>query len=632
MALTWQHVDATTDFGGVHQNAETHVDSYQSFYTGIAKDAIAKLADEIQAIEDIDWSAQGYGAEAAELVNFGINYNTPAGVPQWDYSFNMDKFNVEQPVLTPIDASINATKPEAFNDSPIPINIPEPVEKLDATIPDNAPIIRDVIIPPVPEMGDIPEPLIKAINIPSMVPIEYPEFNAQAPSLSNIAVPQNSFSWSEEDYDSAILQATQARVAEFLAGGVGIPDYVWEAIWNAGSEREDANAQQAVTEITEQSASMGFDEPTGQQNARIDAALLSAQKAKNAYSRELVIQQAQHEIENLKYAVAQGQALEAMIGGWYQQRMTRALDAAKYGVQANIEIFNAQIGLFNAQLQLYGTHIQLYQTELQTEQFKLEEYKTRLESAKILGELNIQEVQIYSARIEAFATTVSAFESTIKALSLGIEVDKTRMEAYKTEVSAFAELVRAKTAEYQGYKAQWDGEIAKTNVFESQVKSYATKMDGYKTEVDAISTEKDILLKINDEEFKKFASALEGYNTNVASNVQELEAKSKEFTSQLASYNQLTDNEKARVSSLIESNKISIDYAGQATQAAISSANNLTSASTAEAGLVKNGSEIMQRAYSQLAASAMSVVSVSAGYSDSTSNSSSMRTSLSFSG
>lgn len=622
--LTYHSVGNDSSCQGVTNDAGIYVEWYQNGGYKIALDAIKKLDEAIASLTDIDWSAEGFSASAGALQDFGILYNTPDGVPEWDFTLAMPNFDVPNPILDPVDPIIHSVFDAEKPVNSIEIREPDIPEPLSATIPDTAPVIKDVVIPDVPEMGYIADPILRPIDIPSLTPITIPDFDGVLPSKDLLRDPDNEFTYVEApEYDSIILRTVQSRIEEFLAGGVGIPDYVWDMIWDRGREKENRNGLKLVNEITEEYASKGFDLPQGSQTARIDQAHKEVHDAVNTYNRELVIQQAQHEIENLKYAVAQGMALENILGGWYQQRQDRALAAAQFASQAGIELFNARVALFNAHMSYYQAQLAAYKIELEAELTKLEIYKTELEAAKIIGELNMQELEIYKTRIQTYAIEIEAYNSLIKALGLGIEIDKTRMDAYKAEVQAFSELVQAKTSEWVGYKAQWDGENSKVAVFESEVKAYASQAGAYKVEVDAEIAEKDVRLRINDQAFKTFSSGLERHNANVKSELANLEGESKAFDASARGYGLDVDNEKNRTLVKLDEKKASIQYAGQATQAAIVTAQNLTAAATAEKDSLKTSTEIMARAYSQLAASALSVINVSAGISDRSGNSAS---------
>ena len=632
-SLQYQHIEADPlEIHAPTVGAEYNVDLYQYEYSNIAKQAIYDLEDQINKLTDIDWSAVGFGASAGNVPNYGIEYRPPQDIPTWEYIYQNTPYDVIDPILNNVDPNIEGSHPGDFDEKALPINIPDVVDKLIATIPDKAPIVRNPDIPDFESDTTIPKPFIRDITFTSFTGIDIAEFTGSVPDISNLEAPTTSFDWTDEDYDSAILQAVKTRISEFLVGGVGIPNYVWDMIWNRGRNKEEAIGNKLINEVTEEFSAKGFFLPQGAQTSRIDEAHAKVQDSANTLNRELVIEQAKHEIDNMKYAIAQGQTLENMLGDWHQQAMSRALESAKYSVQAAIEIFNAEVQLVNAQVEIYKVQVEAYKIELETERLRLEEFRTYLEQAKVTGQLNQIEVDLFKTRWDAFRTEVEVYNAQLSSISMGIEIDKTRVEAYKSEVQAFSELVQAKTAEYQGYKAQWEGEIAKTNVFESQVKAYDTQVNTYKTEIEAEVAERNIQLTINEQQFKKFDTALSGYNAKLAGQVKELEARSAEFDAELKGYSVEVDNEKNKVSSAIKNKELGINYASQETQAAIITAQNKTNASTAEKDLMKNTAEIMSRAYSQLAAAAMSVVSVSAGISDGTSNSSSNSRSTSYNG
>lgn len=625
--LNYQSVSKPDGCAGVTLGAETKVDVYQSAYTTIARSAITDMTEALKPLANINNQVTGYGAEAGETTDQGITYSAPLLKPTWsDFTYS-DDFNPSLPAIIDLTVPHGVDDPGDAPDNPYNLKTEfTTVDPFDREEPGDAPFVEDVVIPDPPDDANITEPTLHNIIIKDIVPVVIPEFTAPLPNTSGIDLPTGNFTWSEEDYDSAILQATQSRVAEFLAGGVGIPSYIWDAIWDRGRDKTIRDSNRLITETTNESASKGWSIPTGSQFKRIDEARQAAHNEISEYARELVIKEAEHEIENLKFAVAQGQALEGLLGGWYQQQVARALEAAKYKYQLEVEIFKAQISLFNAEISLFNAQVLQFKTLVEAELSKLEEQKLYLEGQKIIGELNMQEVAIYEANIKAYEASISAYNGLIKGILGKAENNKLKMEGYGIEVQAFGELVKAKTSEYEGLKAEISAEELKVGIFESMVKSYQTEVDAFSTKIDASYKPMDIRQQNNDNEFKKFASTLTRQESITKDKLQALENAATEFDSKVKSYVIDVENEKNRSAVELKELGIATELAGQTTQANIATADNLTKAAISSVELLNKTSEAMARAYSQIAGSAMGVVNVGAQISDRTSNSASCST------
>lgn len=624
--LNYQSVSKPDGCAGVTLGAETKVDVYQAAYTEIARAAVDSMNAALVPLADINNQVTGYGATPGEVTDLGVAYGAPTGKPVWEFSYTSD-FNPSLPAIIDLTEKHDVDDPGNAPDNPYELKTEfTVVEPFDREEPGDAPYIEDVIIPDPPEASNLEEPDLHPILIKDIVPVDIPDFTALLPDTSGIDLPDGNFSWSEEEYDSAILQATQARVAEFLAGGVGIPSYIWDYIWDRGRDKTLRDTQRLITETTNESAAKGWSIPTGAQLKRIDEARQAGYDQISEYTRELVIKEAEHEIENLKFAVAQGQSLEGLIGGWHQQQMTRALEAAKYKYQLEIEIFNAEVSLFNAEISLFNAQVLQYKTLVEAELAKLEEQKIYLEGQKLIGDLNMQEVAIYEANIKAYDSTINAYNSLIKGILGKAENNKIKMEGYAIEVQAFGELVKAKTSEYEGLKAEISAEQLKVGIFESMVKSYQTEVGAYSARIDAEYKPMEMRQTNNDNAFKTFASTLSKQESITKDKMQAIQNASIEFDAKSKQYSIDVDNEKNRVSTELKELEVATSLANQTTQANIATASNLTKAAISSVELLNKTSEVMARAYSQIAGSAMGVVNVGAQISDRTQNSASCNT------
>lgn len=626
--LTYHGVGNDSPCQGVTIGAGNNVDGYQSTYTQIAKDAIAALNAALQPLLDINRaSIVGSGAEPGTLNDLGLHYNAPNDQPIYSYVFDND-FNPALPVVASLSENHEVVDPGDAPENKYNIKTEfTPVDPFNGKAPGDPPLVEDVIIPDPPPPPTFDAPLLYPITIKPIQPVNIPDFTGVLPSTDFINLPVLDFNWDEEDYDSSILQAVQARISEFLAGGVGIPDYVWDQIWNRGRDKIIRDSQRVISDTAEEWSSRGFDIPAGAQSAKIQEIRTTGFEQISEQARELVIQQAQHEIENLKYAIAQGKALEEMIGGWYQQQLTRYLDAAKYSFQIQVELFNAQINLFNAEVELFNAQVLQYKTLVEAELSKLEEQKLYLEGQKLIGDLNMQEVAVYEANIKAYESEVNAFNAVIKGVLGKAENNKIKMENYGIEVKAYGELVNAKTSEYEGLKAEISAEQMKVGIFETEIKAYQSEVNAYGVKIDAAYKPMTMRQINNDNVFKTFDATIDRQDSIVKNKIAEIQSASNEFEAKLKSFNVDITNEQNRLSTEMESHKIAASLAQQETQTNIASASHYTQAAIADSELTNKTSEVLSRAYSQLSASAMGVVNVSAGISDTTRNSASCSTS-----
>ena len=127
-------------------------------------------------------------------------------------------------------------------------------------------------------------------------------------------------------------------------------------------------------------------------------------------NREILTQAAQWEIENIRFAVQQGMALEQLTQNLYSNMANRLFEVAKFQAEAQISVFNSRISLFNAQNAAFETLGQVYRTKLDGALAKLTAYKTAIEGQVALGQINQQRVEVFKAKLSAVQSNVRGLQ------------------------------------------------------------------------------------------------------------------------------------------------------------------------------------------------------------------------------
>lgn len=528
------------------------------------------------------------------------------------------------PVTVPVLDSLALTDPVAPA-----VSLPNPPQYLNKQAPSDVPVLSDVTLPDAPTFNQPDEPALRNIVLPQAPTIQLPTFDKEAP-VANIAEPQNTFAFVEELYQSNLLDKVTAKVSEWLDGGTGLPDAIWQAIWEKNTEREDQNGKKAVREASEEWASRGFSLPPGALSARIDEVRQQVLEAKNTASREIAIQAATMEVENLRFAVGQALALEDNLLSAHLQVQARALQAAQTAVEMSIAIFNAKVQLFNANIQAFSAEAEVYRTQLEAAIKELEVYRLTLEGKRIEGELNRQDVEIYTSRLQALNVQVDLYRTQIQAAQTIVDVDKAKIDAFKTRVEAYGEEVRAKTAEFQAYGEQIQGELAKVQIYEADVKAYASRIDAWKSKTDGTIAQTRLLYDGEDLKIRKYAAQLDAYRSEVQAEVGRIQASTSIFDGQSKMYVSELGAESARVESedkqfalAVNSSQIEANIELRKAEVNIAQLQRI-------ADLQMEQLKTMASVQSALAAGAMSAVNLSAGVQEDASNSTSCSTSYSF--
>lgn len=366
-------------------------------------------------------------------------------------------------------------------------DLPEPPDRPDILLP-TAPVMAtltaptaptvsmDVTIPTAPDLNMPEMDALEALNIPDFTFPDLPDFDGVAPTIDFVA-PTPSLAWVEPVYASENLTLLTTEIRRMLDGGTGLPAPIEQALFGRARDRQAQEASRAVQDVADTYAARGFSMPPGMLAKSVEAVREKEGLEAAQLNRDILAEAAKWEIENLRFAVGQGMALEQLTANMFENMAKRGFEAAKFVAEAQISLFNAHIGLFNAQNQAFQTLATVYRTKLDGALAKLQAYKTAIEAEAAKGQINQQRVEVYKARMQAVLSSVEIFKATMQGAQLQAEIIKTQFDAYRSQVQAFAEEVGAEKAKFEAVESQVKGETAKATMFEAQARGYAAAVN-----------------------------------------------------------------------------------------------------------------------------------------------------------
>lgn len=375
---------------------------------------------------------------------------TRFGLSSADFSVDVDPFDPQTGAIVmparpaPIDASGQPERPEIG----------------EVTLPTEPEIV-------MPDMGALVE-----ITVPEFIFPTLPTFDGTAPEFSEPR-PATNLVWAEPTYQSELLDDATSRVREWLQGGTGLPPAIQEALFAKAREREMQTALEATQGAFDTWAGRGFTMPPGMLVEQVNVAQEKSRLAQNTLEREILVKAQEWEIENLRVAVERGIALETVLINQFQNSAQRIFDAAKYRVEADINVFNAMVGLFNARSTAYQTEANVWKTRVEAEMMKLDVFKAEIEAEKAKGQLNEQAVRVYEARIKAVQSFIEIYKTRMDGAKVKTDVIRTRIEAFRSDVEAYGSKLDAEKKRFEAYEAEVRGETAKASALEAEARAYA---------------------------------------------------------------------------------------------------------------------------------------------------------------
>lgn len=514
---------------------------------GIAPDSITGVAVETvtDRINDLDRMANKYSAELssalADIGNITVATVEPptrpdapvasappvnlGDAPTYDPSTLVipsmpDTINIDD-LLSDLDVGDLEDLPDV--PASVLINIPEAPSMASIAAPTRPDIDTSVTVPDAPAIAMPSMDELISITIPDFVFPELPTFDAAPPNADGITVPDVFINWAEPEYQSDVLDELKAKVVEMMAGGTGLPAPIEDALFSRARERDSAETMRAVQEAVDTWAGRNFSMPPGMLVKQADVIREQGRLKAAETNRDILVQAATWEIENLRFAVQQGMALEQLTQNLYSNMVTRLFEVARFAAESQINVFNARVSLFNAQNAAFETLAQVFRTKLDAAISKLTAYKTAVEAQEVLSQINQQKVEVFKARLESVTATVEVYKAMMEGASIRADVIKNQFDAYRADVQAYAEQIGAEKVKFDAYTARVQGEQARAGVYETQVKAYASTVQAASDKADIKVKGAQIKMEAARTKVSKFLADVDAFKATLQASLSEVQ-------------------------------------------------------------------------------------------------------------
>lgn len=503
-----------------------------------------------------------------------------------------------------------------FRSSVGAINVPVAPAWTAPDAPPDAPTMREVTIPTTPDIVMPAAPSLTEITVPTFDGLTLPTFDAQAPEFEGTALP-GALQWQEPRYESELMPEIIAAVRRMWSGGSGLPPEVEKAMFARAAEREDRAAMQAINSVAEEFSGRGFTMPSGVQAARADKLREELALKKSSLNRDLTIQIAQWQIENMRLAVEKAVAAEQVLVNTFDNMAKRLFEAAKFQVEAQLNVFNAHVSVFNAKMQAYQTLASVYNTRVQAALSKIQVFKAEVDAEIARGQINEQKVKAYSAQINALEAQTSLFVARMKGAETEAAVERSRIEAYRAQVQAYGDQVGAQKVRFDAYEAQVRGETAKAGIVDAEAKAFAALIQGKSANAELGMKQIDALLKKNQNLLSLYQSNLEAEKTRLQAQLGVIQTNASAYTADTQRFSAIAAAEGQKAQAEIAAKEAEIRAAVAYSQAQIQAYSANMEAAIKRAGIISDSLKAAGQISSTLAAGAMAGVHVAASLSGS---------------
>jgi hypothetical protein len=385
----------------------------------------------------------------------------------------------------------------------------------------------DTTVPPLQALDDI---TIPSFTFPTM-----PTFTAVAPEYE-VVPPSASLDWSEQPYSREILSEVKARVSEMLAGGTGLPPDVEAALFARSRAREDMLAVKQEQEVADQFAAKGFDAPPGMMVRAIDAVREDNRLKASAVNRDLTIKATDVEIENLRFAVTNGIALEQLLINVWNNSAQRAFEAARFRVEADLRLHDSLVAAFNARMQAYQTEVQVFDTRTRAALSVLEGRRIELEGLRVRGELNQQKVAIFNALVEAMRNRIQAYSARVEASKAEADVVRAQIEAYRVDVEAYTQKLSARKLAFDAYEASTRAESALAQGNEAAARAFAATVSAQEAKANVRIRVLQARIEAVQASVQKFAALVQAESGRIAAQRDAIQATAAAYGAEMGRF------------------------------------------------------------------------------------------------
>jgi len=347
-----------------------------------------------------------------------------------------------------------------------------------------APAISDPNMPDAPTLTMPTAPVLATITLPLPPSVDVPSFTAGLPS-EDFFTPTNNFEFYEERYSSDLLTELQEKLLDNLQnGGYGIEANDEQDLFQRARDREvEANLAE-VDEVYRAGAARGFSLPPGALFAAEQRAHQALANKLSGVSRDIALKRSELYVQNRQFTLEQTRALEQILIGFHNSVQERALNVAKYALEAGIKIYETQLARYNARLEAYRVEAQVFESKIRASLAQMEIYRTQMEGSRLELESQKAQVDIYRAQLASIESVVNIYRARVEAVGVQMSVERIRIDAFRGLIDAYQAQVQAKVAEFGMYRAQIDGETAKVSAYEAQARAYTAKVEGAKVRSD----------------------------------------------------------------------------------------------------------------------------------------------------
>ncbi len=367
---------------------------------------------------------------------------------------------------------------------------------------------QDLVIPVRPDY-DLPEvPTFLSLNLPDVPDISLPTWEIDRPDLTEPSIVEN-WTFDYEAYTGTLVDTLVDTLKPMIREPNGLPLALERLLFERNRSRIEVEANRAVDQAFNDLGNRGFDIPQGVLFDQTRSIRQGAQNSIAEASRDVTIAKLQADLEQQRFAITQGAALEATLVQLYSTRQQYALEAARFGRDTALAVFNARVQILQFRLQQYQTDAQVYRDLIQAELAKCEVYKAELDGQRLIGEINAQLLQRYQGQLQAVQIMADLYKTDVDTVRVQADIQMQAVEKYKARIEAYTARWGAYSSEVQAYTAGNQAEATKVDVYRGMVDANAKRVDAWSTAANVEVRKKELDISVYNAELDQWKTYMQ---------------------------------------------------------------------------------------------------------------------------
>lgn len=269
------------------------------------------------------------------------------------------------------------------------------------------------------------------------------------------------------------------KINELLSGGTGLPTAVALALRNRAYVIEDRLAMQAEQTAIADWLSRGFTLPGGALEVKLAEVRQQNRDKKEELNLNLWIEEAKLEIENMRFAVQQGIAYEAMRKDALTKLYGVAGDLAAKSADVQIKLVEAAVNIFEAEANMWQIQFASIRDEIQAELGKIEIFKGELEGQRLIGELNQQDIQRFAEMVKALELRANLYKTEVDAANSKLQGELGKLQIATEKTKIYATDIGAWEAEWRAFGEAIRADQNQVELFNGLIRAFVAETDAY---------------------------------------------------------------------------------------------------------------------------------------------------------